>query len=119
MKSERYHLQALNTMKVSGTDEEHVLAMQLIREAIKEHTGVEPPRPPLPPKLEAYGEVGLYENATLRSQLKHLYPGDGITSRHPLIMEEYGQSCAPSLSTFSDAAALPACLVAIFRDANQ
>lgn len=69
--------------------------MQLIRAAIKEHTGVEPPEPPKPPRIEAYGEVGLYENVTLRSQIRHLYPGDGVASRRPLIMEEYGLSCAP------------------------
>ncbi len=74
--------------------------MQLIRAAIKEHTGAEPPEPPKPPRIEAYGEVGLYENVTLRSQIRHLYPGDGVASRRPLIMEEYGLSCAPVLSHF-------------------
>ncbi|CAL8467305.1 g6842 [Coccomyxa elongata] len=64
----------------------------LIRAAIKEHTGVEPPQPPQPPRIEAYGDVGLYENVTLRSQIRHLYPGDGVASRRPLIMEEYGLS---------------------------
>ncbi|EIE22122.1 hypothetical protein COCSUDRAFT_1093, partial [Coccomyxa subellipsoidea C-169] len=64
----------------------------LIREAITQHTGAEPPKPPPPPRIKAYGEVGLYENVTLRSQIRRLYPGDGVTSRRPLIMEEYGQS---------------------------
>lgn len=68
-------------------------AAQLIRAAISKHTGLEPPKPPPPPQIKAYGEVGLYENVTLRSQIRHLYPGDGVTSRRPLIMEEYGQSC--------------------------
>lgn len=72
---------------------EGICAAQLIRAAIREHTGVEPPKPPPPPQIKAYGEVGLYENVTLRSQIRHLYPGDGVTSRRPLIMEEYGQSC--------------------------
>jgi hypothetical protein len=58
-----------------------------------EHTGVEPPPMLARPKIKAYGDVGLYENATLSSQIRHLYPGDGITSLRPLIMEEYGQQC--------------------------
>lgn len=27
--------------------------------------------------------------------LPRLYPGDGVVSEQPLIMEEYGQPCAP------------------------
>ncbi len=65
--------------------------LQLIREAIKHHTGVEPPEPPKPPGIKAFGTVELYESVTLTSQIRHLYPGDGITSQQPLIMEEYGQ----------------------------
>ena len=65
--------------------------LQLIREAIKQHTGVEPPDMPKPPKIKAYGEIELYENVSLSRQIQHLYPGDGIYSKQPLIMEEYGQ----------------------------
>ncbi len=73
--------------------ERKACAAQLIREAITQHTGEEPPKPPPPPRIKAYGEVGLYENVTLRSQIRRLCPGNGVTSRRPLITEEYGQSC--------------------------
>ena len=66
---------------------------QLIRDAIAKQTGVEPPAAPPPPRLHAYGELELYESASLRSEMGSLYPGDGITSARPLIMEEYGQGC--------------------------
>lgn len=46
---------------------------------------------PKPPKIKAYGEIELYENVSLSRQIQHLYPGDGIYSKQPLIMEEYGQ----------------------------
>ena len=70
--------------------------MQRIRDAIKEHTGVDPPKAPPPPKLEAYGSAELVESNTLMSQLCHLYSGEGIFSQLPLIMEEYGQACVPT-----------------------
>ena len=70
--------------------------MQRIRDAIKEHTGVDPPKAPPPPKLEAYGSAELVESDTLMSQLRHLYSGEGIFSQLPLIMEEYGQACVPT-----------------------
>ena len=66
------------------------VCLQLIRAAIQQHTGVEAPDLPPGPEVRAYGDVELYESATLVSQIKHLYSGDGITSRVPLIMEEYG-----------------------------
>ena len=66
--------------------------MQRIRDAIKEHTGVDPPKAPPPPKVEAYGSADLAESSALMSQLRHLYSGEGIFSKLPLIMEEYGQS---------------------------
>ena len=66
---------------------------QLIRDAIAKQTGVEPPAAPRAPWLLKYGVVELYESASLLSQIGSLYPGDGITSARPLIMEEYGQGC--------------------------
>lgn len=62
----------------------------MIRDVIKEHTGVDPPKAPPPPKLETYGSVKLRESAALMSQLRHLYSGEGIYSQLPQIMEEYG-----------------------------
>ena len=64
--------------------------MQRIRDAIKEHTGVDPPKAPPPPKMEAYGSAELAESGKLMSQLRHLYSGEGIYSQLPQIMEEYG-----------------------------
>lgn len=66
----------------------------MIRAAIAQQTGEEPPEPLPPPRMHAYGAVDLYERARLLSQIKYLYPGEGITSEAPLIMEEYGQACA-------------------------
>ena len=63
---------------------------QRIRDAIKEHTGVEPPKAPPPPRLEAYGGADMEESSSLMSQLQYLYSGEGIYSELPLIMEEYG-----------------------------
>lgn len=53
------------------------------------------PTPPPPPRIKAFGRLALTQRATLLSQLPRLYPGDGIVSEQPLIMEEYGQPCAP------------------------
>ena len=63
---------------------------QRIRDAIKEHTGIEPPSAPPPPRLEAYGGADMAESSSLMSQLQYLYSGEGIYSDSPLIMEEYG-----------------------------
>ena len=63
---------------------------QRIRDAIKEHTGIEPPKAPPPPKLEAYGGADMAESSSLMSQLQYLFSGEGIYSQLPLIMEEYG-----------------------------
>ena len=45
-----------------------------------------------PPRMEAYGSADLAESSALMSQLRHLYSGEGIFSKLPLIMEEYGQA---------------------------
>ncbi len=63
---------------------------QRIRDAIKEHTGMEPPKAPPPPRLEAYGGADMAESGSLISQLPYLYSGEGIFSEMPLSMEEYG-----------------------------
>ena len=65
---------------------------QLIRAAIAQQTGVDPPAPLPPPRMHDYGSVELCESASLLSQIRHLYPGEGITSEAPMIMEEYGQA---------------------------
>lgn len=61
---------------------------------IVKHTGVTPPELPPPPVMEDYGTVEMAESATLLNQLEELFPGDGIASDSPDVMEEYGQSCA-------------------------
>jgi hypothetical protein len=68
---------------------------QAIRRSIEAHIGERLPTPPPPPRIEAYGTVGLSARATLLSQLPRLYPGDGVQSRLPRVMEEYGQPCGP------------------------
>jgi hypothetical protein len=78
---------------INCSDGCHCLTAQLIRDAIAKQTGVEPPAAPPPPRVHAYGDLELYESASLLSQIPRLYPGDGITSAQPLIMEEYGQGC--------------------------
>jgi hypothetical protein len=65
---------------------------QLIRDVIEKQTGVKPPELPPPPVTEDYGAVELVETATLLDQLHELFPGDGIASEQPDVMEEYGQS---------------------------
>jgi hypothetical protein len=65
---------------------------QLIRDLIKKHTGVKPPELPKPPAIAKYGKVVLNESAALLEQLNTLFPGDGIASDYPDIMEEFGQS---------------------------
>lgn len=66
--------------------------VQMIRDVIVKHTGVTPPELPPPPVMEDYGTVEMAERATLLDQLDELFPGDGIASDHPDVMEEYGQS---------------------------
>ncbi len=68
---------------------------QLLRAAIAEHTGRDPPALPPPPRLAAYGAVPLRQRAPLLSQLPAWFPGGGLPSDTPLVMEEYGQQCAP------------------------
>ena len=63
----------------------------MIREAVKKHTGVEPAESPPPPTIKAYGQVDLKQSMPLLEALPQLWPGDGIVSRRPLPMEEYGQ----------------------------
>ena len=65
--------------------------MQMIRDAVKAHTGVEPPDSPPPPTIKAYGQVDLKQSVPLLEALPQLWPGDGIISKRPLPMEEYGQ----------------------------
>lgn len=52
-----------------------------------------PPAPPPRPRIKAFGRVGLSQRATLLGQLPRLYPGDGVVSELPAIMEEYGLPC--------------------------
>ena len=70
----------------------HSIFMQLIRDLIERQTGVKPPKLPKTPIVESYGKVSLNESATLLKQLSTLFPGDGIATDYPDIMEEYGQS---------------------------
>lgn len=64
----------------------------MIRNAVKQHTGSETPESPPPPTIQAYGEVTLEQSVPLLDTLTSLWPGDGIASRLPLPMEEYGQA---------------------------
>lgn len=66
--------------------------MQMIREVIRQHTGIEPPELPPAPVIKSYGEVEMEQSALLLDQLEELFPGDGISAHKPDIMEEYGQS---------------------------
>ncbi len=68
---------------------------QLLRAAITQHTGTQPPPMPPPPPVSAYGVVALAEQAPLLSQLPRWFPGGGLPSDTPLAMEEYSQQCAP------------------------
>jgi len=61
--------------------------VQRIRDAIKEHTRVNPPKAPPPPELEAYGTAELAESGSLMSQLRHLYSGEDTLSKLPMTME--------------------------------
>lgn len=72
-------------------------ALQMIRAAIAEHTGVEPsPRQP-PPRIAAYGAVTLTESALLLDNLDGLASGAAVDTEEPDIMEEYGQRCGSNL----------------------
>ncbi|BDA51062.1 probable beta-galactosidase [Coccomyxa sp. Obi] len=62
-----------------------------IRELIEKHIGYDLPPVPPRPRIEAYGEVTLSQQATLLSQLGNLVIGPGIYSETPEPMEEYGQ----------------------------
>lgn len=65
--------------------------MQMIRNALKKHMGSELPKSPPPPTIKAYGQVDLKQSVSLLEALPQLWPGEGIISRRPLPMEEYGQ----------------------------
>ena len=69
-----------------------VALVQLIKDLIEKQTGVTPPKLPKTPAVAKYGKVILNESALLMEQLNTLFPGDGIATDYPDIMEEYGQS---------------------------
>ena len=69
-----------------------VALVQLIKDLIEKETGVTPPKLPKTPAVAKYGKVVMNESALLIEQLKTLFPGDGIATDYPDIMEEYGQS---------------------------
>ena len=66
-------------------------AVQGIRNAIMAHTNQTLPDPPPQPRIVAYGDVALTQQATLLDSLGDLFPGLGIYSQVPMPMEEYGQ----------------------------
>lgn len=68
-----------------------VLCMQMIRAAIQEHTGVEPPPREPPPRIAAYGTVNLTHTAPLLGNVQRLAGGRAVNAQQPDIMEEYGQ----------------------------
>ena len=59
-------------------------AVQGIRNAIMAHTNQTLPDPPPQPKIVAYGDVALTQQATLLDSLGDLFPGAGhlFTSAH-------------------------------------
>lgn len=74
-----------------------MLSLQMIREAISNHTGnALPEEPPLPP-ARAFGPVRLTGRVSLMDSLPVLSPGDGIPAFKPAAMESYGQPCASFL----------------------
>lgn len=64
---------------------------EMIRAAVQHHTGADLPDSPPPPTIKAYGTVDLKQSVPLLEALPQLWPGDGIISKRPLPMEEYGQ----------------------------
>ncbi|KAK9816677.1 hypothetical protein WJX72_003581 [[Myrmecia] bisecta] len=64
---------------------------EMIRGAIEEHTGVEPPPRLPPPRIAGLGTVSLQDSASLLAALPTLYAGDGICGTHPINMEDLGQ----------------------------
>jgi hypothetical protein len=65
--------------------------LQMIRAAIQEHTGVEPPPRQPPPRIAAYGTVNLTQSAPLLANVQRLAGGMAVNAECPDIMEEYGQ----------------------------
>ena len=67
------------------------LWLQMVRNAVKHHLGQELPSPPKPPHVAPYGDVQMSQAMSLAEALEGLWPGEGIVSKRPLHMEEYGQ----------------------------
>ena len=63
----------------------------MVRDAVKRHLGQELPRPPQPPHVAPYGDLQMSQAMSLADALEGLWPGEGILSKRPLHMEEYGQ----------------------------
>ena len=61
----------------------------MIRDALKEHTGQEPPEMLPEPAVKAYGPVQFTAASPLISTLPYLHLGDGIPTKHPEPMEQY------------------------------
>lgn len=68
---------------------------QAIRAVIKEHLGKKLPSPPPPNPTAAYGTYTVQEAVGLLEALPYLFPGDGIFSQYPDVMENYGQGYDP------------------------
>lgn len=66
---------------------------QMIRAAIQEHTGVEPPPRQPAPCVAAYGTVNLTQTALLMDNIEALAGSAAMDVDVPDIMEEYGQRC--------------------------
>ena len=64
--------------------------LQMIREAVQKHTGVEPPEMLPEPVGKAYGKVEFQLAAPLIATLPYVPGlGDGIPTKHPEPMEHY------------------------------
>ena len=68
-----------------------VVPPQMIRAAIQEHTGAEPPPRQPPPRIAAYGTVNFTQSAPLLDNVQRLAGGAAVNAEWPDIMEEYGQ----------------------------
>jgi hypothetical protein len=89
--SHQFIQSAPSVCHISDFDKIRVVNPQMIRAAIQEHTGVEPPPRPPPPRVAAYGTINFTQTAPLLANMQRLAGGAAVNAEWPDIMEEYGQ----------------------------